>query len=221
MTSISKPGDHHDPGQKYTSRYKFLMQWGCWFLLAALLLTSGGCTSLVVGAGATAGVAAMQERGFKNSVNDNAITANLWRKYLEIDEKMFVDIDIEVLEGEVLLAGYVPTADVEMTAVQTAWQTDGVKRVINQLKVGKTLGVIDTASDLLISTRIKTALMFDSRVYAINYTIETVDGTVYLMGIAQNKNELDRVISHVRATSYVKKVVSYVRLKNDPTRKGT
>jgi osmotically-inducible protein OsmY len=198
-----------------------LMRWGAGLLLGLLLLASSGCTSLVVGAGATAGVAAMQERGFKNSVNDNAITANLWRKYLEIDEKMFVDIDIEVLEGEVLLAGYVPTADVEMTAVQTAWQTDGVKRVINQLKVGKTLGVIDTASDLLISTRIKTALMFDSRVYAINYTIETVDGTVYLMGIAQNKNELNRVISHVRATSYVKKVVSYVRLKNDPTRKGT
>lgn len=197
------------------------MRWGAGLLLGLLLLASSGCTSLVVGAGATAGVAAMQERGFKNSVNDNAITANLWRKYLEIDEKMFVDIDIEVLEGEVLLAGYVPTADVEMTAVQTAWQTDGVKRVINQLKVGKTLGVIDTASDLLISTRIKTALMFDSRVYAINYTIETVDGTVYLMGIAQNKNELNRVISHVRATSYVKKVVSYVRLKNDPTRKGT
>jgi osmotically-inducible protein OsmY len=197
------------------------MPWGVGLLLCLLLLASSGCTSLVVGAGATAGVAAMQERGFKNSVNDNAITANLWRKYLEIDEKMFVDIDIEVLEGEVLLAGYVPTADVEMTAVQTAWQTDGVKRVINQLKVGKTLGVIDTASDLLISTRIKTALMFDSRVYAINYTIETVDGTVYLMGIAQNKNELNRVISHVRATSYVKKVVSYVRLKNDPTRKGT
>lgn len=197
------------------------MRWGAGLVLGLLLLASSGCTSLVVGAGATAGVAAMQERGFKNSVNDNAITANLWRKYLEIDEKMFVDIDIEVLEGEVLLAGYVPTADVEMTAVQTAWQTDGVKRVINQLKVGKTLGIIDTASDLLISTRIKTALMFDSRVYAINYTIETVDGTVYLMGIAQNKNELNRVISHVRATSYVKKVVSYVRLKNDPTRKGT
>lgn len=220
MTSISKPGNHHDPGQKY-NRHKFPARLGACFLLGAALLANGGCTSLVVGAGATAGVAAMQERGFKNSVNDNAINANLWRKYLEIDKQMFVDIEIEVVEGEVLLAGYVPTAGVEMTAVKTAWQTDGVKRVINQLKVGKEVGLIDAANDLLISTRIKTALMFDSRVYAINYNIETVDGTVYLMGIAQNKDELDRVISHVRATSYVKKVVSFVRLKDDPTRKRT
>ncbi len=223
MTSISKPGNHHDPGKTPTrhTRYTRLRQVCGGLFLVAGLLASTGCTSLVVGAGATAGVAAMQERGFKNSVNDNAITANLWRKYLEIDKDMFVDIDIEVVEGEVLLAGRVPSDAVEMKAVETAWQTDGVKRVINKLQVGQEVGLIDTASDLLISTRIKTALMFDSRVYAINYNIETVDGTVYLMGIAQNKDELDRVISHVRATSYVKKVVNFVRLKDDPTRKRT
>ncbi|WP_114086600.1 BON domain-containing protein [Thalassospira profundimaris] len=220
MISISKPGNHHDPG-KIAPGHTGLRRICVGLLLAGSLLASTGCTSLVVGAGATAGVAAMQERGFKNSVNDNAITANLWRKYLEIDKDMFVDIDIEVVEGEVLLAGRVPSDAVEMKAVEVAWQTNGVKRVINKLQVGKEVGLMDTASDLLISTRIKTALMFDSRVYAINYTIETVDGTVYLMGIAQNRDELDRVISHVRATSYVKRVVNFVRLKDDPTRKRT
>lgn len=220
MISISKPGNHHDPGKR-PIRHIRLRQIGGSLLLTVALLASTGCTSLVVGAGASAGVAAMQERGFKNSVNDNAITANLWRKYLEIDKDMFVDIDIEVVEGEVLLAGRVPSDAVEMKAVEIAWQTNGVKRVINKLQVGKEVGLIDTANDLLISTRIKTALMFDSRVYAINYNIETVDGTVYLMGIAQNRDELDRVISHVRATSYVKRVVNFVRLRDDPTRKRT
>ncbi|AUG54605.1 BON domain-containing protein [Thalassospira marina] len=220
MTSISKPGNHHDPGKTHI-RHKRALRVCSGLFLATILLATGGCTSLVVGAGATAGVAAMQERGFKNSVSDNAINANLWRKYLEVDKNMFVDIEIEVVEGEVLLAGRVPSDAVEMKAVEIAWQTDGVKRVINQLQVGKEIGLVDTANDLLISTRIKTALMFDSRVYAINYNIETVDGTVYLMGIAQNRDELDRVISHVRATSYVKRVVNFVRLKDDPTRKRT
>jgi hypothetical protein len=53
-------------------------------------------------------------------------------------------------------------------------------------------------------------------VQSINYTVETVGGTVYLMGIGQNQHELDRAINHARTTKYVKNVVSYVRLRGEP-----
>ncbi|MFH1806443.1 MAG: BON domain-containing protein [Pseudomonadota bacterium] len=177
-----------------------------------------GCTSLVIGAGATAGVSAMQERGFQGAVSDAAITANLWRKYLEVDENMFRMIDIEVVEGEVLLAGNVRNPEHQLEAVRIAWQTDGVKRVHNEIAVTEPVSLMTTANDLLITTRIKTALMFDTDVYAINYSIETVNGTVYIMGIAQNETERDQVISHARNTGYVRRVISHVRLKDDPTR---
>jgi len=93
--------------------------------------------------------------------------------------------------------------------------------VLNEISVGEGASFMDNANDLLITTRIKTALMFDTDVFAINYSIETVNGTVHLMGIAQNERERERVISHARETSYVKRVVSHIRLKDDINRQGT
>lgn len=182
-----------------------------------------GCTpaSVVLGAGATAGVAAFQERGFDGAVSDTGITAQIWQKFLAQDERLFLDIEIEVVEGEVLLAGHVPSVADQLEAVRLAWQVDGVKRVHNEIKIGDDLTLVDSAGDLVITARIKTALMFDSDVFAINYSIETVNGTVHLMGIAQDDIERDRVISHARDTSYVKRVVSHIRLKDDPSRQGT
>ncbi|MEK9645333.1 MAG: BON domain-containing protein, partial [Alphaproteobacteria bacterium] len=69
------------------------------------------------------------------------------------------------------------------------------------------------ARDTIISTELKTKLLFDSKVSSINYSIETVDGVVYLIGIAQNREELNRVTNYARNLGYVKKVVSYVTIK--------
>ncbi|KEO57635.1 osmotically-inducible protein OsmY [Thalassospira sp. MBR-102] len=190
-------------------------------LVILAFMPLAGCTSLAVGAGATAGVAALQERGFGGAVSDTAITAEIWQKFLTEDENLFRRIEIEVVEGEVLLAGTVENTDSELKAVELAWQVNGVNRVINEINVGQGSSLMDSASDLLITTRIKTALMFDTDVYAINYSVETINGTVHIMGIAQSEHERNLVIAHARATSYVRRVVSHVRLKDDPQRQRT
>lgn len=191
-------------------------------LAGVCLLPLSGCASFVIGAGATAGVAAFQERGLDGAVSDTAITAEIWQKFLAKDEKLFLDIEIEVVEGEVLLAGHVPDVANQLEAVRLSWQVGGVRSVINEIEVGSEgFSFVDSAGDLLITTKIKAALMFDGDVFAINYSIETVNGTVYLMGIAQNDLERNRVISHARETSYVKRVVSHIRLKDDANRQGT
>ncbi len=191
-------------------------------LTGVCLLPLSGCASFVIGAGATAGVAAFQERGLDGAVSDTAITAEIWQKFLAKDEKLFLDIEIEVVEGEVLLAGHVPDVANQLEAVRLSWQVGGVRSVINEIEVGSEgFSFVDSAGDLLITTKIKAALMFDGDVFAINYSIETVNGTVYLMGIAQNDLERSRVISHARETSYVKRVVSHIRLKDDANRQGT
>lgn len=191
-------------------------------LTGVCILPLSGCASFVIGAGATAGVAAFQERGLDGAVSDTAITAEIWQKFLAKDEKLFLDIEIEVVEGEVLLAGHVPDVANQLEAVRLSWQVGGVRSVINEIEVGSEgFSFVDSAGDLLITTKIKAALMFDGDVFAINYSIETVNGTVYLMGIAQNDLERSRVISHARETSYVKRVVSHIRLKDDANRQGT
>jgi osmotically-inducible protein OsmY len=67
---------------------------------------------------------------------------------------------------------------------------------------------------------LRTKLLFDRDVLAINYSVETVRHTVYLFGIAQDKQELDRVINYARNTEYVSRVVNHVLLKSDPRRRA-
>ncbi|HSV28102.1 MAG TPA: BON domain-containing protein, partial [Candidatus Omnitrophota bacterium] len=124
-----------------------------------------------------------------------------------------------ISEGRVLLTGVLPSEASRADAVRLAWQAAGVKEVINEVAV-KPAGtdVIDDGRDVVISQTLKTRLLFDKEIKNINYAIEVVDGIVYLMGIAQNETELERVIAHARDISHVKRVVSHVRLKNDPRR---
>jgi osmotically-inducible protein OsmY len=113
----------------------------------------------------------------------------------------------------VLVSGVVPTQEMRLEAIRVAWMPDGVKEVINEVRVEGESGGVDTfAVDTWISTELKAKLIFDAEVSSINYSIETVHGVVYLMGVAQSPVELNRVIEHARNIAYVERVVSYVRL---------
>jgi len=115
----------------------------------------------------------------------------------------------------VLLTGDVPNPEMRVDAVRLAWQADGVRQVINEIKVEGGGGVTGYVSDSWITSNIRTKMTFDKYVQSINYSVETVDGTVYLMGIAQDQKELDRVIDYARNAKYVKNVTSYVRLRGE------
>jgi osmotically-inducible protein OsmY len=98
-----------------------------------------------------------------------------------------------------------------------AWQAEGVKEVINEIQLAGSGGASGLARDTWISTQLKSALLFDKQVSSINYSIETVGGTVYLIGLAQDQRERDRVMNHARGLNYVKKVVNYVKIKRPPS----
>jgi osmotically-inducible protein OsmY len=186
-----------------------------WLAPVVLLALLPACTpvGLAVGAGATAGVAVAQERSVEDAIDDLAIKARLNRKLIEADPDLFADVSTDVVEGRVLLTGDVKTADDRVEAVRLAWQVEGVKEVINELQVTDRGGVANYLQDAWISTRLRSAIMFDGKIAAINYNVETVNGVVYLIGIALSQEELDRVIAHARTIPHVEKVVSHVRVK--------
>ena len=181
-------------------------------LLALALPGLTGCASAVVGAGAVAGIAAFEERPVKVIARDSKISAELKIALLEISEQHFAKVGIEVFEGRVLLTGVVPTEQMRADAVTAAWKIAGVKTVLNELAIGDQ-ALTDTARDGWITTQLTSKLTFDKHVRAINYAIETVGGTIYLIGIPQNQAELDRVIAHARSVGYVRNVISHVRVK--------
>lgn len=188
-------------------------------LLAVLALPAGGCTplGLAAGAGATAGTAAMQERGLKGAASDTAIYSRINELMIRDDLALYSKVGIEVQEGRVLLTGTVDKPEARIQAVRLAWQADGVKEVINEITVGET-DAAQKARDALITTRLSSRLLFDQEISSINYNVDTVDGVVYLMGVAQDQGEMDRVLRHARDIQYVRRVVNYVRLKSDPRR---
>jgi osmotically-inducible protein OsmY len=180
-----------------------------------------GCTSLLVTTGATVATAASEERGLGTAARDTQTRIEINTLWLDCNEEMYRKVNLSVIEGRVLLTGIVPTQKMRLDAVRLAWQARGVKEVINQIEVSDHGGIATFARDSWITAELKTQLLFDRAVQSINYSIETVDGTVYLMGIAQDGGELQRVQDHARNLAYVRKVVSYVRLKDDPRRART
>ncbi len=183
--------------------------------LSATVLLSG-CVGVAMGTGAAVGVAAAQEGGLSGAASDTSIRIQIADAWFKHDVEMYRRLGMTVKEGRVLVTGTVPTPDDRVQAIRLVWQVNGVQQVINEVRVdeqGATVG--SYANDAWITSQIKALLVFDQQVQSINYTIETVGGTVYVMGIGQTQNELSRVINHARNTRGVKNVVSYVRLRSE------
>ena len=186
-------------------------------LCAGLMLSGCSPVGLAAGAGATLGIAASQEGGITRAATDTSIRIQVMDAWFRHDVELYRRLGLTVREGRVLITGTVPTPDDRVEAIRLVWQVKEVKQVINEIRVdeeGATVG--SYVQDTWITGNVKTLLMFDKQVQSINYTVETVGGTVYLMGIAQSQHELDRAINHARNTKFVKNVVSYVRLRGEP-----
>lgn len=189
--------------------------------VSVIVLSLAACTpvGMATGAGAAAGIATAQEGGIRGAASDIAIKAkisDLWFKY---DLKTFAKLSMTVDQGRVLITGVVQDPESRVEAVRLAWQVEGVKQVINEIRVADSAGVPGFVRDTWISTRLRTALTFDGDVRSINYSIETVQGTVYLMGVAHNQQELDRVMEIARTIPNVKQVVSYVKMYGEAVNK--
>lgn len=155
----------------------------------------------------------MQDRGLGGAIDDNVIYTKIAAAYLENDVR-FRLIAVKVHEGRVLLTGTVPKPEDRIAAVRHAWSVDGVKTVINEIEVADDSGILDLARDKWVTAQLRLKITFDGKIKAINYAIDTVNGTVYLMGVAQNEQELALVRNHARNLDYVRRVISHVRVKD-------
>ncbi len=102
--------------------------------------------------------------------------------------------------------------------VRLAWQAKGVGEVNNEIEVRDTSSLLNAARDDWISAELEARILVDRAIVSINDAIGTVNRVVYLIGVARSRAELDRVIAHARDIAYVRRVIDYVRLKDDPAR---
>ena len=189
-------------------------------LCACLVFALAACTApaMIVGAGATGAVAASEERGLKAAITDSRISTEINYYWLAHDRELLASLSTAVYEGRVMLTGVAVSETKRDDAVRLAWKPDGVTEVINEIIVDAK-GTFDTfARDIWISAKLRSKFLFDGEIVGINYSIDTVRGTVYLLGVAQNREEMERVLNHARNLSYVLRVVNHAILKTDPRR---
>ena len=137
---------------------------------------------------------------------------------LQASDDLFIRVSSEVYEGRVLLTGVVPAAENRVEAVRLTWQAKGVLEVLNEIQVSDHDGIIDYFKDVKITTQLRYQMLRDRDISDINFSIETVNGIVYLMGIARDQSELGKVTTHARNIAGVMKVISHVRLRDDERR---
>lgn len=191
------------------------------FLIIGLIILGvglAGCApiGIATGVGAAVGVASAKEGGLHAAVTDEQIRMTIKDLWFKKDFDIFAKLNLTVNQGRVLITGVIQKPEDRVEAVRLAWQAKGVKQVINEIRVGPMGGVDTYAQDTWITGQLRTRLTFEKYVQSINYSIETVRGTVYLMGVAQNQRELDRVTGIARKIKGVKEVISYVKFLGQP-----
>jgi osmotically-inducible protein OsmY len=188
----------------------------CRFSILALPIALCGCPLAIVGglgAAGGAGYAANQERGVSGSFDDLTIKNNIQNAWLQTNPLMQRDFDVTVYEGRVLLTGMSPNPELKAQAKQTAAQVPGVRVVYDEIEVAPSEGAGQSIQDTWISAQIRSNLVFNGEVRSVNYTIETVNGSVYLIGSARSQAELDGATEAARNVPHVKRVVSYVEIR--------
>lgn len=185
-------------------------------LFSLLFLSACSPAGTALGLGAGVGVAAAKEGGLKASAHDLKIKALISDKWFKYDVGTFAKLNLTVNQGRVLVSGVVQDPDDRVEAIRLAWQVDGVQQVINEIRIADGEGFSGYIKDQWITTRLRTALTFDKDIQSVNYSIDTVQGIVYLMGVAQSQIELDKAIEVARSIPHVKQVISYVKLAGQP-----
>ena len=182
-------------------------------LLSSFSLTS--CIETAVGLGTAAVAASTTEKGFSTSVSDTVIEAKLTDKFIQNDASLVTGVKSSVSDGAVLMTGKLDTQDQKILATRLAWEIKGVKEVINEIQIVSDKSLKTTAKDLAASAQLRAALIGDQEISSLNYSIDVVNGIVYLSGVAANEKERERVITHAQALRFAKKVVNYIILSTD------
>tara|TARA_B100000579_G_C22583362_1_gene734600 strand:+ start:168 stop:767 length:600 start_codon:yes stop_codon:yes gene_type:complete len=197
--------------------HRFINKYLAIFIIFIFL---GGCAGAIIGGAATVGLATVQERSVKDAAIDLKLELQIQEALFRSNtEKLFVNVDIHIIEQRVLLVGNVSSQDLRDQAAKIVWEiSPKIKNVLNEITVGKDSSLVSEAKDARISLSLSGLLIADTEVSDINFSHSVSKQVIYLIGIAANDEELNKVIYHARTVKGVTKVISHIILKNDKRR---
>ena len=102
-----------------------------------------------------------------------------------------------------------------MKITKSAWETKGARSVKNDLKIKEKFNFKQSAKDLLITSQLKSAMIFNKKIKSVNYNIDTYKKNIYIYGIAQNEDEKSEVIKEGKEILDVENVIASILLVDD------
>ena len=151
-------------------------------------------------------------------IDDTIMQKNLSARLALSDKKYFLSIQSEVRDGNIFLSGKVEEPEEKIKITKMAWETKGVRSVKNAITIKGNSNFKSTAKDILITSQLRSALIFNKKTKARNYTLETINRNIYIFGIAMSEEEKKEVLNEANKIYDVKKVFPSIYLARDLSR---
>ncbi len=151
-------------------------------------------------------------------IDDTIMQKNLSARLALTEKKYLLSIQSEVRDGNIFLSGKVDEAEEKIKITKMAWETNGVRSVKNAITIKGQSSFKSTAKDIFITSQLRSALIFNKKTKARNYTLETINKNIYIFGIAMNEEEKKEVINEANKIYDVEKIYPSIYLASELSR---
>ena len=186
------------------------------YLIILLLLFLSGCVGVsskgIFGTGVSV---AFDPRSVGTQIDDSIMQKNLSARIILLNKDYFLSVKSKVLDGRIFLTGKVDNPEEKLKLTKLAWETKGVRSVRNDIKIKEDFNFKQSAKDILITSQLRTALIFNKKIKATNYQIDTYKKKIYLYGIALNSDEKKEVLKEAEEILDVEGIITSILLVDD------
>ena len=182
--------------------------------ITLIFLTScvGTSSTGIFGTGVTV---ALDPRTLGTQIDHSIMDKSLDAKLLSSNKSYFLNVKTKTIDGRIFITGKVDTVEEKLNITKMAWETKGARSVKNDLKIKDEFNFKQSAKDLLITSQLRSALIFNKKTKAVNYNIDTYKKKIYVYGIAESTEERDEVINEAKQILDVEDVISSILLVED------
>ena len=180
----------------------------CFFFTGCVGVSSTG----IFGTGVSV---ATDPRSIGTQIDDSIMQKNLSARILLIDKNYFLSVKTKVIDGRIFITGKVEDPEEKLQLTKMAWETNGVRSVKNDVFIKSDFNFKQSAKDILITSQLRSALIFNKNIRAVNYNIDTYKKKIYIYGIAKTKDEQKEVIKEAKNILDVETVIASILLVED------
>ena len=158
---------------------------------------------------------ALDPRSLGTQIDDGIMDKNLDAKLLLLNKNYFLSIKTQVLDGRIFITGKVDDPEEKLKITKLAWEIEGARSVRNDIKIKESFNFKQSAKDILITSQLRSAIIFNKKIKSANYSIDTYKKKIYIYGIAESEEEKKEVIKEAKEILDVENVIASILLVED------